>query len=469
MKKLLHLISLVLIIGVLLVSCEFTSNSPEDEIMEAKNATFTTQGKGGEVILFEDFEDSSGFTIGGSYEPYWGIAPLGGTGSVPSQFVQGGGQSGNIFYSSSETDSRRTMTINLPTLTGYTNLQMTVALAASEETWGHLYRDSLYITRETGSIDNFLPTAVIHGYLRSQIHSTDLLLQFQDFVYTIDSSMVSLTFTFACSTHDDYPYYPGIIGIDSVRITGDLLFEPVVVDLIAGQHIDVGEINIWNDEDNLYIDFHTTGDWFMTETHLAVSILVDDIPQKKGNPIPGHFPYKTEYEPPIQNESYVIPIEGEWFKSGVCIAVHAAVQQIVDENIMQEESAWGTGIDFPGKNWATYFTYTLELPSQEPLTVTRSVPADGDVDVSVYTKLEVYFSADLDWNTITNDSIFLTDSTGDIVPGNVHTTERAVGLSTATLLATNTTYTIHATTAVQDVGGNPLESEFTSTFTTALP
>jgi hypothetical protein len=173
-----------------------------------------------ELILFEDFEDSSGFTIGGGYEAnwvYWGIAPLNGTSSVPSNFIQGGGQSGNIFYGSFAKYSGHpspTMTISLPALTGFTNLQMTVALAAPEAIWENSHRDSLYINSETGSIDNFLPTAYRRGYLRSQIHSTDLLLQFQDFVYAIDSGMDSLTFTFASTAAVE------VIGIDSVVITG---------------------------------------------------------------------------------------------------------------------------------------------------------------------------------------------------------------------------------------------------------
>ena len=261
-----------------------------------------------------------------------------------------------------------------------------------------------------------------------------------------------------------------VTGESDFRALGATVDGADTVDLIAEQHIDVGGINITNDEDNLYISFYTTEDWYMTETHLAVSTLVDGIPQKKGNPIPGHFPYKAEYEPPIQeqDESYVIPIEGEWFKSGVCIAVHAAVQQIVDENIMQEESAWGAGIDFTGKNWATYFTYTI-APTQEPLTVTHVEPPDDAVDISVYDTPDIYFSADLNLDTITNNSILLMDSSNTIVPVDLDKAYRGVTLRTFAPLTPGATYTIHATKAVQNIIGNSLVSEFISTFTTALP
>ena len=81
-----------------------------------------------ELIFFEDFEDSSGFTIGGGGGYYWGIADLSGYGLAPSNFVQGGGQSGMIFYGSYvkeyEGSPAATMTIILPDLTGYTDLQV---------------------------------------------------------------------------------------------------------------------------------------------------------------------------------------------------------------------------------------------------------------------------------------------------------------------------------------------------------
>ena len=103
-----------------------------------------------EVILFEDFEDSSGFTLAGCVPLYWGIAPLSGTASIPSQFQQGSSsQDGNIFYGSlakeNSSSPAATMTIVLPDLSGYTNLELNVALAAAEGIWEPTHRDSLHI------------------------------------------------------------------------------------------------------------------------------------------------------------------------------------------------------------------------------------------------------------------------------------------------------------------------------------
>jgi len=103
-----------------------------------------------ELILFEDFEDSSGFTLGGAVPLYWNIAPLSGTASIPSQFLQGSSsQDGNIFYGSLAKENSlspaATMTIALSDLSGYTNLELTVALAAAEGIWEPTHRDSLNI------------------------------------------------------------------------------------------------------------------------------------------------------------------------------------------------------------------------------------------------------------------------------------------------------------------------------------
>jgi hypothetical protein len=190
-----------------------------------------------EVIFFEDFEDSSGFTTGGGGALYWGTAPLDGTVSVPSYFTQGvSGQSGTIFYGALAKEYQgspaATVTIELPDLTGYTNLQLAVALAAPSGVWENTHRDSLHILGGTtnaipyvdcsvsagcmpitGAIDNFLPA----GYgapLRSQFYSIDLNPEFHDFTYAIDSSLKAITFAFASTGYDE------VVGIDSVKIMG---------------------------------------------------------------------------------------------------------------------------------------------------------------------------------------------------------------------------------------------------------
>ena len=131
----------------------------------------------------------------------------------------------------------------------------------------------------------------------------------------------------------------------------------------------VGVVEVTNDADNLYVTFSITeGDWEMTETHLDVKTDESLIPQtNKGNPKVGKFEYSNS-----TYHEYTIPIpEGCNEGDNVTIAAHAAVQLFVEydpvamEDIFRYESAWCDGEDFEGKNWAMYFTYTIEEPEPE--------------------------------------------------------------------------------------------------------
>jgi hypothetical protein len=110
--------------------------------------------------------------------------------------------------------------------------------------------------------------------------------------------------------------------------------EPFITDLIAGggnekSEIDVGDVMVWNDEENLYVKYITTSGWCLVETHLEINISLDGIPQTKNfNPILGHFTYFREYELEvcITEDVYVIPIEWE-YGTDLYIAAHAVVVQ----------------------------------------------------------------------------------------------------------------------------------------------
>ena len=103
--------------------------------------------------------------------------------------------------------------------------------------------------------------------------------------------------------------------------------EPLVRDLIAGQHKDVGEVQVWNDAENLYVKYlmDDVEGWCLTETHLHVATSSEGIPQKKGNPIPGKFDYKEEHDC-VANYTYSVPLT--WAPDAeLYIATHAVVQK----------------------------------------------------------------------------------------------------------------------------------------------
>jgi hypothetical protein len=127
------------------------------------------------------------------------------------------------------------------------------------------------------------------------------------------------------------------------------------VDLIAGQQTDVGDVVVWQAGDYLYVKYVLSeGDCALTKTHLAVADSPEDIPQTKGNPIPGQFAYEMEHNPPVTEYTYTIDL-ASWPEGTVLyIAAHA----VVTCSCSGEQTAWGAGSSFPGRNWATYFSIT---------------------------------------------------------------------------------------------------------------
>jgi len=106
--------------------------------------------------------------------------------------------------------------------------------------------------------------------------------------------------------------------------------------------------------------------------------------------------------------------------------------------------------------------------SQEPFRVTQVDPRDGATNFPFFQSMTINFSADLNLATVDSDSIFLTNPSDQKVPSRITKLGRRVILELITPLSPATTYTIHVSKAVQDVGGNSLASEFTSTFTTGI-
>jgi len=140
--------------------------------------------------------------------------------------------------------------------------------------------------------------------------------------------------------------------------------DPFVTELIAGggnpkSATDVGEVKVWNDGDYLYVKYVVDGeDWSMTKTHLAVATDPDDIPQKKDNPIPGHFEYSGT------GDTYTIPLE-EWdVDTELYIAAHANVQKLIgwESDLAGLEAALPDevtmSVTYPSGGGPAYFPHT---------------------------------------------------------------------------------------------------------------
>jgi hypothetical protein len=102
--------------------------------------------------------------------------------------------------------------------------------------------------------------------------------------------------------------------------------DPLGLPLIAGQHIIVGEVLVWNDGTNLYVEYNTTGTGFLfDETHVYVGTSPPE------SAAPGQFAYKHEGLGGVTYDLYTIPLDPQW--SQIYIAAHAS----------DTETAWARG------------------------------------------------------------------------------------------------------------------------------
>jgi len=171
----------------------------------------------------------------------------------------------------------------------------------------------------------------------------------------------------------------GIVAIILISGMGGVSACTVDTELIAGQHIDVGNVNILHGHsvDNyLTITYETTGGWMLTESHVAVACSFAGIPQtnankpeKTHNPKVGKFQYSDPH-PPVTSYAYTIYLDdydcievnpdNNHYQGTLYIAIHG----VVEHPCLGEETAWADTYGIPfnpnGKgNWAMYLIVEL--------------------------------------------------------------------------------------------------------------
>lgn len=144
--------------------------------------------------------------------------------------------------------------------------------------------------------------------------------------------------------------------------------EAQVSTLWAGKTINVGTVTVWNDDSNLYVKYDTKGDWYLTQVHLYVHC---DEPTERLTP--GQALYKAEG---LNTQSYqlTVPLSEIGDSCNDCgstvhLQAHAAVLQIVNGQVVQEETAYGgTIIDPVTGSWYGNISYTIccEEPTPTP-------------------------------------------------------------------------------------------------------
>ena len=195
--------------------------------------------------------------------------------------------------------------------------------------------------------------------------------QILDHIFVDDASLEELVTARYIHVNTDYPaatpgFEPGRGASDHDPLYARFyFFPPECVDLLAGQHIPVGEVCVLNSGRDVRVTYTTTGGWSLTETHLAAAgdapgsgVWLDERWQNRaGNPAPGRFPYTGAHDPSETTVTYTIPLEdlSLTFDETLYLAAHARV-----ERLRMTEGAWADGQRFVDRGpWATYTTYVV--------------------------------------------------------------------------------------------------------------
>jgi hypothetical protein len=147
--------------------------------------------------------------------------------------------------------------------------------------------------------------------------------------------------------------------------------------LMAGQSIPAGSVTVENDAQYVYVTYQTDGNWLITETHLDVATRPEDLKQtSKGNAVPGRFAYQSVHTPGVATVVHTLDLTAWPSGTQLFLAAHCVVVSATGS-----ETAWAEGLDFPGSNWAMYFSYAVQSCDPPPIEpgVIDIVPSSIDV------------------------------------------------------------------------------------------
>jgi len=154
-------------------------------------------------------------------------------------------------------------------------------------------------------------------------------------------------------------------------------------ELLYGQTGHGGVVGIYNNSQKVVVEVNTADGWLISEIQIHVG--AEPPYTKKGNAIPGKYPYKAEYSLPAAAHTLVLDLQDDldfnWGKPWNLerfpyVAIHADLVQLeVDEFgefvledgefiVLAEEGAWAYGDAFEGDQWGWQFNYELAHPSK---------------------------------------------------------------------------------------------------------
>lgn len=125
-------------------------------------------------------------------------------------------------------------------------------------------------------------------------------------------------------------------------------------ELLAAQRYDAGDIKVYFDQNNLYVEYQASTNWHLRKTHLYVGDQRLIPLTRLGSPNVEFFPIQETLGEGAQIAMYSIPKVN--LRKCFIISAYAEVYK-TDSNgeIIQVESAWSTGERFSEESWGMYF------------------------------------------------------------------------------------------------------------------
>ena len=164
-----------------------------------------------------------------------------------------------------------------------------------------------------------------------------------------------------------------VMGMDAIPVAAregdeDPSPEPIcesgaTVALEAGNRDhDAGFVTMATDGTTLLVQISTEDRWQLAESQVAVGSSLDDIPQRRGKPIPRHFDNAVVHESGTVDYQFSIDLSSYEFELGdeIYVVAHSTVTRLNPrDRAAQRAEAWAAGEEFPGRSRASYVHFTL--------------------------------------------------------------------------------------------------------------
>ncbi len=141
------------------------------------------------------------------------------------------------------------------------------------------------------------------------------------------------------------------VAVDSIKPCGTIFKTPLMINQVDSG----GQVQVYNDANNVYVTFTSSGGWQMTNTSLYAG-KCNAMPQLQGNLDPSAFPHQQAHLPVIT--TYTYKINKTTLDSCFCVAAYVKLVK-VDNNgaVIASADAWGKGQAFTMELRPMYFNY----------------------------------------------------------------------------------------------------------------